>query len=340
MVHIHLTETQRQELTAVSQQAVGRVALRAHMVRLSGRGYSVLQIAAVHACGEDVVRTWLHRYEQHGVDGLDDHPRSGRPSKDRLAGPIIDAQASQSPRCSGHVHACWSVGLLVAFLARRFRLVLSRSSVRRYLHRMGWRWARPRLAPARNTLDPEAATKRAALQAAIQVVHGGLGHLLFVDEADRHLLPLIRAMWMKGRRVRVPTPGSNARHAFFGALDALSGQWHWADHPRKLAVHFVAFLEQLATAYPTGPLYVVLDNAPTHTAQVVHAWLRAHPRVAVLWLPTYAAHELNPAERIWGLMKDAVAADRLEGHLSILVIAARRFFTDLTPHPVHLPLAA
>jgi hypothetical protein len=38
MIHIHLTETQRQELTAVSRQAVGRVALRAHMVLLSGRG--------------------------------------------------------------------------------------------------------------------------------------------------------------------------------------------------------------------------------------------------------------------------------------------------------------
>ncbi len=49
------------------------------------------------------VRTWLHRYQQRGVDSLEDHPRSGRLSKDRLAGPIVDAQASQSPRCSGHV---------------------------------------------------------------------------------------------------------------------------------------------------------------------------------------------------------------------------------------------
>jgi hypothetical protein len=38
MVHILLTETHRQELAAVSRQAVGRVALRAHMVLLSDRG--------------------------------------------------------------------------------------------------------------------------------------------------------------------------------------------------------------------------------------------------------------------------------------------------------------
>jgi hypothetical protein len=38
MVHVHLTEAQRGELTAASRQAVGRVALRAQMVLLSGRG--------------------------------------------------------------------------------------------------------------------------------------------------------------------------------------------------------------------------------------------------------------------------------------------------------------
>jgi transposase len=339
MLHVHVSEAQRQELEAVSRQAIGRVALRAHMVLLADRGYSVPAIAVIYTCGTDVVRTWLHRYAQHGVAGLEDHPRSGRPPKDRQAGPIVDAQASQSPRCSGHVQACWSVALLAAFLARRFRLVLSRSSIRRYLHRMGWRWARPRLAPARKT-DPEADAKGVALAQAAGAAAQGLAHLLYLDESELHLLPLVRAMWMKGRRVRIPTPGSNARHAFFGALDAVSGRWLWADHDRKLALHFVAFLEQLVTAYPTGVLYLAFDGAPAHTAKVVERWLAGHPGVIALRLPTYAAHQDNPAERIWGLMKDAVAADRLEGSITDLVLAARRFFTQIAPHPVKLPLAA
>jgi transposase len=339
MIHLELTDAQQRELEGASRHAIGRVALRAHMVLLAGRGYSVPQIAAIHACGTDVVRTWLHRYVQQGVAGLEDHPRSGRPPQDREAGPIVDAQASQSPRCSGHVQACWSVALLAAFLVRRFRLVLSRSSIRRYLHRMGWRWARPRLAPARK-LDPEAEVKGAALALAARAAAQGLAHLLYLDESELHLLPLVRAMWMKGRRVHIPTPGTNARHAFFGALDAVSGHWLWVDHDRKLAVHFVAFLDQLTIAYPTGVLYLALDGAPAHTARVVARWLAAHPRVIALRLPTYAAHRENPAERIWGLMKDAVAADRLEGSMTDLVLAARRFFTELAPHPVKLPLVA
>ena len=38
-------------------------------------------------------------------------------------------------------------------------------------------------------------------------------------------------------------------------------------------------------------------------------------------------------------MKSAVAADRLAGSIEDLTAAARRFFTDLAPHPVKLPIA-
>ena len=288
MIHLHVSDKQRQELEQVSRQAVGRVALRAQMVLLSARGYTVPQIAAIHDCGQDVVRLWLHRYEQEGVAGLDDAPRSGRPPKDPLAGRIIDTQAGQSPECSGHVQSCWTVALLTAFLAARFGLVLARDSVRRYLHRLGWRWARPRLAPARERRpDPLAQQRRAAVAAAHDEAQRGQAHLVYVDESDLHLLPLIRAMWMKGRRVRVPTPGQNHKHAFFGALDAVTGQWFWADHPRKLAVHCVAYLEQIVAAYPTGRLYIALDGALAHTAKVLQRWAEAPPRVLLLRLPPH-----------------------------------------------------
>ncbi len=343
MIFVELTDDQRKELHRVSRQAVGRVALRAQMVLLSGRSFSVPQIAEIHDCGEEVVRTWLHRYQNQGIAGLEDDPRPGGPPKGSAAHHIVDTQASQSPECSGHVQTCWTVRLLTAFLASRFHLCLSPSTVRRHLKVMGWRWARPRLAPASvlsRKRDPETASKLAAIHAAARKAARGMAHLLYCDECDLHLLPVVRAMWMKGERVRIPTPGTNARHAFFGALDAATGVFHWTDHDRKLAIHFVAFLDQVVAAYPVGPVYLVLDSAPTHTATIVQRWLTAHPRVHVLWLPKYAAHDVNPAERIWGLMKDKVAANRLAGSIDLLVIQARRYFHDLDPHPVTLPQAA
>ena len=80
-----------------------------------------------------------------------------------------------------------------------------------------------------------------------------------------------------------------------------------------------------------------MDNVAPHRAKVVQRWLAAHPRVRVLWLPKYAAHEANPAERIWGLLKTDIAANRLAGTLEALVAAAQRFFHELPRYPVALP---
>lgn len=352
-----LATTQRQELERLRRRAVGRVSQRAHMVLLSGRGYTVQQIAEVFDCGEDVVRQWLHRYLERGAAGLEDLPRSGRPPRDRLAPQVIDAQMSQPPGCSGHVQTCWTVGLLTAFLAARFRLVLSPSRVRQLLHGLGWRWARPRLAPATHAPrgprkeDPATLLKLTLIGRALARAAAGAATVLYLDECELALLPVVRAMWMKGPRVRIPTPGQNAKRAFFGALDARTGAVHYAVHPKKLAVHFVAFLEQLAWAYPRGEVVLVLDNVITHDARVVRAWLARpeHARFRVLWLPKYSAHEHNPIERVWGLLKDAVAANRLAGSIDALIAEAHRFFatrhfatplaTAIAPTAAPTPLA-
>ena len=339
-----LTEEQRRELLELRRRAVGRVALRAQMVLLSARGYSVPQIADVFEVGEEMVRTWLRRYQAAGAAGLQDRPRPGRPPRERLARQIVDAQASNPPPNSGLVQSCWTVPLLTAFVAQRFRLSLSGSSVRRHLRAAGWRWARPRLAPAtyapggQRKVDAAAPFKLALIAQAL----ASAATVLYLDEADLQLLPVVRACWMKGGRWRIPTPGQNAKRALFGALDARTGRVQFAIQARKLAVHFVAFLEQLASAYPSGEVVLVLDNVVTHDAKVVRRWLAGQPRFRLLRLPKYSAHEHNPIERLWGLLKDRVAANRLHGSIDELVVTAHRFLTEVrfpAPYPRPTPPA-
>ena len=203
-----------------------------------------------------------------------------------------------------------------------------------------------RLAPATHApagqrkVDPAASWRLAQIARAL----GSAATVLYLDECELQLLPVIRSMWMKGPRVRVPTPGRNAKRAVFGALDARTGALHHALRERKRAVDFVAFLEQLARAYPTGDLVLVLDNVVTHDATLVRAWL-ARPeraRIRLLWLPKYSAHEHNPIERVWGILKDKVAANRLHGSIDALAEEADRFLTEArfrAPHPAPATLA-
>jgi transposase len=205
------------------------------------------------------------------------------------------------------------------------------------------------LAPAthaprgQRTEDPATQLKLALIAQAV----ASAAALLYPDECDLHLLPVIRACWMKGPRLRVPTPGQNAKRALFGALNGRTGQLHHLVRPRKRAAQFVEFLEALAAAYPTGDVVLALDNVITHDARLVRAWLARpeHARFRFLWLPKYSAHEHNPIERVWGLMKDAVAANRLHGSIEALAQEADRFLAETrfrAPHPAPatLPEAA
>lgn len=322
----------KRTLKQLQRRAVGRVSQRAHMVLLSARGYSVAQIAGIFEVGEDTVRTWLQRYQQEGADGLVDRPRPGRPPRDRLARQLIDAQIAQAPDQAGLVQGSWTVALLVQVLALRHGVYLSAKTVRRALHASGWRWARPRLAPATHApaeqrkADPATNWKLAL----IRQVLAGAATVLYLDECEVQLLPLVRAMWMRGERVRVPTPGQNAKRVVFGALNAHTGRLEHRVSERKRAVDFVAFLEQLLLAYPQGEVVLILDNVVTHHARLVQHWLAdpAHERIRMVWLPKYSAHEHNPIERVWGQMKTAVAANRLHGSIEVLVAAAEHYLTQ------------
>src|SRR5438128_2440316 len=92
--------------------------------------------------------------------------------------------------------------------ARFFRLALSARTIRRHLHASGWRWARPRLDVATHAPrgqrkeDPAAPLKLRLIERALS----SAASVLDLDECDLHLLPVVRAMWMKGPRLRIPRP--------------------------------------------------------------------------------------------------------------------------------------
>ena len=328
MLRLEVDDSQGSELRQLARQAVGRVSERAHFVLLAGRGYSPPAIGELFGYDGQTVRTWLRAYQRQGCAGLTDAPRSGRPPKDRCLTAVVQAQASQPPPNSGYVQACWTVALLVLHLAARFRLIVSASRVRRALHQAGFCWKRPKLVPARRR-DPRTSEKEVQLAAALA---DPTATLLAEDEADQHLLPVLRAMWQRvGQQVGIPTPGQNAKRGLFGALDVRTGAWFYHLTTHKRSADFIAFLTQVLLAYPAGRVYVLVDNASIHTSRAVQRWLETQGRLVLVYLPTYSGHRLNPVEKVWWALKGTIAANRLFRTVAELDAAIHAYFADFSP---------
>jgi transposase len=57
----------------------------------------------------------------------------------------------------------------------------------------------------------------------------------------------------------------------------------------------------------------------------------AHPRLELVYLPTYSGHQLNPVEKVWWALKGEIAANRCFRSLAELEQAIHRYFADFSP---------
>ena len=72
----------------------------------------------------------------------------------------------------------------------------------------------------------------------------------------------------------------------FAALEVATGKVTDACYDRHTHAEFLAFLKQVAKAYPRVKLYVIVDNYATHKHPKVTAWLAKNPRVILHFTPT------------------------------------------------------
>ena len=78
-----LSDGQRRLLLARARRASGehRDVLRARIVLAAADGAANAAIARGLGVGDDTVRKWRRRFCEHGLDGLRDRPRPGRPRR-------------------------------------------------------------------------------------------------------------------------------------------------------------------------------------------------------------------------------------------------------------------
>src|SRR5881227_2647688 len=323
---VQVPEVDRRELQrrVRDKGAPARVVERARIVLLAAEEVPGQQIAAMVGCAEGTVVTWRGRYAERGLAGLADLPRSGKPSPlpEALRDRVLTLTLTQPSTALGATH--WSSRLLADALAAEGSPI-SHATIARIWHRFGVRpW---RAQTFKFSTDP-------ALEAKIRDAVGLYLHppekavVLCVDEK-----PQIQALERTAPTLPV-RPGHPEAASFdylrhgtttlFAALEVATGRVTEACTDRHRHQEFLAFLKQVAAAYPRRQLHVVVDNLATHNHPAVRAWLARHPRVTLHFTPTSGSW-LNLVEAFFSIITRQALRRGTFPTLADLIAAIERF---------------
>ncbi len=306
-----VSEADRRELVRGARAATSTqaYALRCRIVLACAEpGAFNKDVAAAVGVSVPTVAKWRGRFIEHGLAGLADEPRPGRPPSILLdqVEEVVALTLEQTPRNATH----WSRASMAE------RTGLSRSTVGRI-------WRRFDLKP--HVVDGfKLSTDPLFVRKVVDVV--GLYHnpperavVLCVDEKsqmqalDRSQPVLPMMPGMPERRTH-----DYARHgttSLFAAFNIADGTVITELHRRHRATEFKKFLTSIDKAVPADlDVHLVCDNLATHKTPIVNEWLARHPRFHVHFTPTGSSW-VNQVERWFGYLTDQLT--RRGAHTSV-----------------------
>jgi len=320
-VPVTLTAAERKTLKKRARGAKTpyRDRVRAQIVLAAARGRPSARIATGLQVSVDTVRMWRGRFAEHGLGGLADLPRRGRPRRiselDRAA---VVALACQLPAATGVPLARWTGPELLAEITAELAGSLSLSSLRRILadHPVKpWQyrsWIFPR--------DPDFAAKATVILDLYQGFYQGepLGpgdRVLSFDakpsiQARSRIHQALPAA--PGKPVRVEH--EYVRHgalALLAGLDVRTGRV-FASTPGTTGIKpFMELAGQVMARdeYKSAPrVFVIVDNGSDHRGQAAIGRLRkAHPNAIMIHTPVHASW-LNQIEIFFSIVQKKVVS--------------------------------
>jgi transposase len=158
-MEIVLSGADREALEAAkAAEPRGRRWRRYQAVLLLADGEPPERVATALGCALASIYNWAAAWRREGIMGLHEADHAGAPRVlDVVGEAVLEELLGQDPQSRGHHATGWTVPLLQTELAAA-GYAPSESTLRRALHRLGYRWKRPRFVLGRP--DPAYAEKR------------------------------------------------------------------------------------------------------------------------------------------------------------------------------------
>ena len=325
------------EVRASSRSAPHAEVVRARIVLLAAEGARNIDIAQRVGVCVDVASKWRKRFCEHGLVGLKDQARSGRPrtfGSAVVAG--VKALACEPPEQRDVPLSRWSSHELAAQAVTEGLVdAISSSTVRRWLHADAikpWRyrsWIFPRAADF-------AAKAARVLDLYARVVDGvPLGPNDYVISADeKSQLQALR----RCHPGRPAGPGQLAQVefeydrggtlAYMGAYDVHRAHLYGTIADKTGIVPFMELVDKVMAQEPyarADAVYWVVDNGSSHIGKrSIERMTAAWPNARLVHLPVHASW-LNQIEIVFSIIQRKIVKPADFADLSLLADRLQRF---------------
>ena len=288
-----LSKEQQQQLQslAASRSLPHGLVTRARIVLLAAEGLTNQAIAEKVGLSKPMVGKWRQRYLEHGLAGLHDEMRPGRPRSvsDEEVAELIYKTLQSKPKGATH----WTVRSMAEHTQ------ISRPTVHRIWSAFGLQPHRQR--HFKLSTDPFFVEKVRDI-VGLYLNPPDKAMVLCVDEKSQiQALDRTQPSLPMGIGYVEGVTHDYVRHGtttLFAALNIATGQVLTACKRRHRHQEYLGFLKRVDAGVPADlDVHLVVDNYATHKHPAVKRWLAARPRYHVHFTPTYASW-LNQVE-IW-----------------------------------------
>lgn len=312
---LRLRRKAREELEAIIRQQSGEARLyrRARIVLLAASGESKSAIARKLGTNRTRVGDWLRRFEEGGVEGLQDYERSGRPTViSALERHQVIAAACRSPGDFGVARAVWtheslrealvSAGLVREISTTTVGAILDEAEIKPHRVKM---WC--------HSNDPQYEKKmRSIVRLYVRRPKGE--PVLCIDEKTG-MQALSRSRTLQPARARKAGRlefeyKRNGTRCLFGCFNIGTGRVIGRCTETRKREDFLSFMDHVASVYRQRRVHIVLDNLNTHKdssqGKFITEWNRRHGgRFRFHYTPTHGSW-LNQIELWFGIVSRRV----------------------------------
>lgn len=269
-------------------------------------GQSSTEIAKTYGLHRGSVSRWLTIWKRKGKSALKRKISSGRPRKldCRVYGRKIVRIVKHSAMKYGYENPLWNCRRIRRTIKRELGVSLAVSSVWEALKRLKLSAQKPE----RRALEQDPVARKDWIENELPKIKRFAKKeralIFYEDEAAVRLTPTVGTTWAPiGHTPIIRVTGKRASICVMSAVNETGKLFFKIPGDRVNSDVFIEFLDELCREYPRRMIYVIADQASSHTAKKVKAFAVKHHSLRLFYLPPYSP-DFNPDEEAWNHLKN------------------------------------